>query len=469
MSQQFEFSDPGEGLQEAEVLEMHVSEGDQVKDGDTVLTVETDKANTEVPVPFSGKVTNIHVGEGDVVEVGDVLMEYEEDGGEEKGESKEASGAQSEREEKAESARKDRSESEEEEGKQEASREKETQESAEKRSEESSKEQPSKSESRSGKRGSSREPVPAAPSTRRLAREKGVDLHEVEPSGKNGRVTVEDVRAAAGESGGGKTRRSGRRSVATRLIPSGEPVQLPDLSQWGETERVPLRSIRRATAQNMARSWGQIPHVYHQDIADVTELNRFLGKHDENAREQGGKLTLTVAVMKALVSVLRQYPRFNASLDVENQEIVLKRYFHMGLAVATEQGLLVPVIRNVDQKSMLDLTVESADIAQQARDGELGRADMQGASITVTNPGPMGGSSLTPLINFPQVAILGMGQARMEPVVQGEADNYDIVPRLRLPLVLGFDHRVNDGADAAQFVTTLLRTLADPESLLLHV
>jgi pyruvate dehydrogenase E2 component (dihydrolipoamide acetyltransferase) len=442
MSQEFKFTDPGEGLHEAEILEVHVSEGDQVEDGDTVLTVETDKASTEVPAPFTGTIQEMRVAEGDVVEVGDVLMTY--DSGEEEG------GGESEAQEE----------------------ERESQERAESEQEES-KQKESEQEQKSTAKREAGEPVPAAPSTRRLAREKGVDLHDIEPSGPHGRVTAEDVEAAAQVAEGQKQSKEsrGREAAAGSVfIPSGSPpVSLPDFSQWGEIERMPLRSIRRATAQNMALSWGQIPHVYHQDIADVTELERFRRAHTEAAQAQGGKFTLTVLVMKALVSVLKQFPRFNASLDVENEEIVLKHYCHIGLAVATDHGLLVPVIRDVDKKNLVELTAEATDIAQRTRDGDIKGEEMRGASMTLTNPGPMGGASLTPLINHPQVAILGMAAARLQPTVEGDLDDYKIKPRLRLPLILGFDHRVNDGAEAAQFVTRLIRTLADPDSLALKI
>src|SRR5699024_6957944 len=222
---------------------------------------------------------------------------------------------------------------------------------------------------------------------------------------------AEDVEAAA-QSTGDQTQEHGQkgkeRQRAAALLPGGgQAPTLPDFSQWGEVERMPLRSIRRATAQNMAVSWGQIPHVFHQDIADVTELERFRRRHADTAEAEGGKFTLTVLVMKALAAALKRFPRFNASLDIENQDIVLKRYCHVGVAVATDHGLLVPVIRDVDQKSLVQLTAETTEMARKTRDGEVGREDMMGASMTVTNPGPMGGSSLTPLINHPQVAILG--------------------------------------------------------------
>lgn len=496
MSQEFKFTDPGEGLQEAEILEVHVSDGDSVSDGDTVLTVETDKANTDIPAPFTGTVDDVRVAEGDTVQIGDVLMTYSENG--DTGGDQEQ--AESSTDEKSDEDGSDGSEDEKsnEDSSDEKTSGKEAQEeksgadgkqgrSAQSRQKDNESEQATGQESESGESRESgdesassktdsgdrkRQPVPAAPSTRRLAREKDINLHDIEPSGPDGRVTAEDVEAAAEAAQGEKSQSKDQskakdkdKTETSSLIPGSAPPELPDFSQWGEIERESLRSIRRATAQNMARSWGQIPHVYHQDIADVTALERFRRNHQPDQ----GKLTLTVLVMKALTSVLKRFPRFNASLDVANEEIVYKHYCHMGLAVATDRGLLVPVIRDVDRKSVSELAVESADIARKTRNGELSRADMQGGSITVTNPGPLGGSSLTPLINHPQVAILGMGAARLEPVVLGDLDDYTIEPRLRLPLVLGFDHRVNDGADAARFVTTLIETLADPESLLLAV
>ena len=219
----------------------------------------------------------------------------------------------------------------------------------------------------------------------------------------------------------------------------------------------------------MARSWHRIPHVTHMDVADVTELERVRQEHREEVEERGGRLTLTALVMKAAVSALKEYPRFNASLDMDAEEIVLKRHYHFGVAIDTERGLLVPVIRDVDRKSVQELAVELTDLAERTRGGEVEPREMQGATFTITNPGPIGGTGFTPLINWPQVAILGMARARLEPVVRGDLQDHEIEARLRLPLCLGFDHRVNDGADAARFVNHLTRTLADPDSFLLSV
>lgn len=300
-------------------------------------------------------------------------------------------------------------------------------------------------------------PVPAAPATRKLARELDVDLHEVEGSGPDGRVTDEDVRAFVE---GSKTRKQAMRP---------EAPELPDFSQWGETDTQPLRSVRRAIAHQMALSWAEIPHVMHQSVADVTELERFRRRHKDEVEKQGGQLSLTVLVLKAAVAALKQFPRFNASLDMDNEELILKHYYHLGMAVATDRGLLVPVIRDVDRKDMTELAKEAADLAGRARRGELAKEDMKGASFSITNPGPIGATSFTPIINHPEVAILGMCSASLEPVAMGDLDDYRVEARLRMPLCLAYDHRVNDGADAAEFLKALIDILEDPESFLLSV
>jgi pyruvate dehydrogenase E2 component (dihydrolipoamide acetyltransferase) len=219
----------------------------------------------------------------------------------------------------------------------------------------------------------------------------------------------------------------------------------------------------------MALAWSQIPHVSHQDIADVTELEAFRRKYKEQIAEEGGALTLTIFVMKAAVAALKEHPRFNASLDADTEEIVLKKYYHMGIAVDTERGLLVPVVRDVDRKSMAELSVELKALAQRTRAGEVSLEEMQGGTFTITNPGPLGGTAFAPIVNYPEVSILGTAQARWRPVVRGEGDDAEIVPRFMMPLILSFDHRVVDGADAARFVTRIVEILEDPDRLLVSI
>jgi pyruvate dehydrogenase E2 component (dihydrolipoamide acetyltransferase) len=324
-------------------------------------------------------------------------------------------------------------------------------------------------------------PVPAAPSTRRLARELGVVLERIDASGPGGRVLAEDVRSAAQRGGtesqaehpSGKEERreteqaelkATKEGPARRSAPDYEP---PDFSRWGPVEEVPLRSVRRATAREMARAWAEIPHVMHHDFADVTALERFRRAHADAVAEDGGKLTLTVLVLKALAAALRAMPRFNASLDAEGETIILKHYCHIGVAVATDQGLLVPVVRDVDRKSLRELAVELTEQAHRARAGELERDAMQGGSFTLTNVGGIGGRLFTPIIRHPEAAILGLARARLTPTATGELDAPQISARLHLPLCLAFDHRLNDGAEAARFMNHILDSLQDPESLLL--
>ena len=333
MSEAFKFSDPGEGLEEAEVLEIHVGEGDQVNDGDTVLTVETDKAATDIPAPFTGKVERIHVKIGDTVRVDDLLISYSPEGSEDAGSGKqdkeEAQSDASDGDDSAKSADKDKTDKNEDRQQQASSAEPEdekgaTQPRADANAEEgeenaeqgdtrreAASDDDSQSED-SQHQADKRAPVPAAPSTRRIARERGVDLHAIDPSGPHGRVTTEDVEAAArhaGSTGGSAEPKDPQRG------PQREATALPDFSRWGETERQPMRSIRRATAKRMAQSWREIPHVYHQDIVDVTELERFRHDYETSAEADGGKFTMTLLMLKAMVYALKQFPRFNASLD----------------------------------------------------------------------------------------------------------------------------------------------------------
>jgi pyruvate dehydrogenase E2 component (dihydrolipoamide acetyltransferase) len=217
----------------------------------------------------------------------------------------------------------------------------------------------------------------------------------------------------------------------------------------------------------MARSWDEIPHVTHCDYADITELERFRQAHKEAVEQRGGALTLTAFLIKASAAALKKFPRFNASLDLENEEIVLKKHYHIGAAVDTDQGLLVPVIRNADQKSLTELAVEFKNLARRTREGKAEVEDMRGGTFTITNVGPLGGTNFTPIINHPQAAILGAARAELRPTVQGTLDEWNIEPRLILPLSLGFDHRLVDGAEAARFLGFIIDALKTPENLLM--
>jgi pyruvate dehydrogenase E2 component (dihydrolipoamide acetyltransferase) len=447
MAREFKLPDLGEGIHEGEIIKVLVSEGDEVKEDQPILEVETDKATVEIPSPFAGVVTEIRVARGDLVNVGDVLLVF----GDMEGAEEEAAAP-----EKEAPPEKEKKEPE--------------PEAAPPEAKEPARPAPERREG----------PVPASPATRRLARELGVDLKQVPGSGPGGRVSSEDVRRFAERgkeeveekepAAPAKERRPAAPVEVSPVRPSAIPVPpLPDFTRWGEVERVPLRSVRRSTAKHMALAWSQIPHVSHQDIADVTELEAFRQKYKVQIAEQGGSLTLTIFVMKAAVAALKAHPRFNASLDADTEEIVLKRYYHVGVAVDTERGLLVPVVRDVDRKSISELSVELKELVERTRSGNASLEEMQGGTFTITNPGPLGGTAFAPIVNYPEVAILGMAQAQWRPVVRGKGDDVEIVPRFLLPIILSFDHRVVDGADAARFVSLIIDILEDPDRLLVSV
>jgi pyruvate dehydrogenase E2 component (dihydrolipoamide acetyltransferase) len=439
MAREFKMPDLGEGIHEGEILKIFVSEGDYVNEGDPLLEVETDKAAVEIPSPFTAIVEKILVQTGDLVKVGEVLITFME-------ESQDAE-IQSRRKESPDST-------------------KDTKESR-------PQEEISTPTIRQG-------PVPASPSTRRLARELNVDLHEVPSSGPSGLVTSEDVKKyAEGQKHKKEEKAAGPEMPSTPAIEDQyrktESVQqsapsLPDFSKWGPVETIPVRSLRRATARQMALSWSQIPHVSNQDTADITKLEAFRIKQKRKVAEKGGNLTFTIFALKAAVSALKAYPFFNSSFDPISGEIILKNYYHLGVAVNSDEGLMVPVIRDVDRKSISELAIELVDIATRARERNLSIEELQGGTFTITNAGPMGGGYFSPIINYPEVAILGLGQARMRPVVRRNKDeNLEIVPRLMMPVVLCFDHRVADGVDAIRFTRMVIEALEDPEELFLNM
>jgi pyruvate dehydrogenase E2 component (dihydrolipoamide acetyltransferase) len=464
MARTFNLPDLGEGIHEGEIIEILVSVGDEIEEGDDLLVVETDKASVEIPSPYTGEVTGIEVEPGDLVHVGDTIITFS--GGEEEPE-KEAEEAPPETEQPPEGTGP------------EAGPEAEAE--AEAEAEKEGAEEPGEGEPQSAEGAPKREgPVPASPSTRRLARELSVDLHEVPPTGPAGRVTSQDVRAFAEKAEEEEVPAPAEEArpeaemperplfEIPEVIPRGKVPSLPDFTRWGEVKRVPLRSVRRATAKQMALAWSQIPHVNHQDKADITELEHFRRRNKERIEEQGGKLTPTVFAIKAVVAALKEHPRFNASLDPESEEIILKQYYHVGIAVDTDRGLLVPVIRDVDRKSITELSVELYEIAQRTRSGEASLDELQGGTFTITNIGILGGTAFFPIINFPEVAILGMARARWEPIMRrSEAGEFETEPRYVLPLMLAFDHRVADGADAARFVGVVKKALETPENMLL--
>jgi pyruvate dehydrogenase E2 component (dihydrolipoamide acetyltransferase) len=452
MAQEFKLPDLGEGIHEGEIVKVLVKQGDQIKEDQPILEVETDKATVEIPSPFSGTVTDVRVKQGDLVHVGDVMLVVG-DGAAAPAPAPEAKAPELEKEAPA-AARQAA-----------AAKEPMT--------------PPRVAPQRDG-------PVPAAPSTRRLAREMGVDLRLVPSSGPGGRVTAEDVRAFAAQLQAGEAAAERVPAAAPEKPAAEKPVtapaeisavrpstiaapELPDFSRWGQVERLPLRSVRRATAKHMALAWSQIPHVNHHDVADITDLDAFRRKYKDQVKEQGGSLTLTVFTIKAAVAALKAFPRFNASLDADTEDIILKKYYNIGVATDTDRGLLVPVVPDADRKSINELAIELPKLVEKTRNGEASLEDMQGGTFTITNIGPLGGTDFNPIVNYPEVAILGMARASWQPVVRWQKDRAEFVPRLILPLILAFDHRVVDGADAARFMNMIVEILQDPNKLLMAV
>lgn len=442
MTTSFRLPDLGEGVHEAEILAVAVTTGQSIQEGDLILEVETDKAAVEIPSPTTGTVAEIHVESGDIARVGDVLITFRT------GESAET--LPQEPETLADIPKSSTA--------------------AETTPKDEATDAPAVDRSR---------PVPASPSTRRIARELDVDLYLVTPTGSSGVVTTEDVRKFA--AGDGRvtpaTESSRPEEIEGDIVYEAAPApalqfteKLPDFSQFGEIERQPFRSIRRATANRMSRSWSQIPHVNCQDVVDITRLEEFRQRHKGDIKEAGGRLTMTVFALKAVATALKSYPHFNATLDLANQEIIVKKYFNIGVAVDTDHGLMVPVIRDVDRKSIKELSVELHLAITRARERKSRREELIGGSFTITNAGAIGGSHFSAIINHPEIAILGLGQGRMQPsVVTDEDGKHEIQPRLQMPIVLCFDHRVADGADAIRFMQVIINGLQDPDELLINM
>jgi pyruvate dehydrogenase E2 component (dihydrolipoamide acetyltransferase) len=424
MSRAFKLPDLGEGVHEGEVLAVHVTAGQAVNEGDIILEVETDKAAVEIPSPFTGTVAEVLVKAGDTVRVGDLMMTFS-NGDEKRAQEGEAAA-----------------------------------------------EVPLAAAITDADPAGKERPVPASPATRRLAREMGIDLHRVTPTGPGGLITADDVRAyaEAGPEGAGPP-------AVAETIPEAEGAEviipspgLPDFSRWGPVEKVPFRSIRRATARQMVIAWSQIPHVTSQDQVDITKLEAFRQKHKADIEAEGGRLTMTVFALKAAATALKAYPQFNATLDITANEIIYKKYFHIGVAVNTDNGLIVPVVRDVDRKSIKELAIELHELVERTRSRKIALEKLQGGTFTITNAGAMGGGYFAPIINFPEVAILGMGQGRLQPAVIDKGDGeHEIAPRLIMPIVLCIDHRVLDGADAIKFLKMIVETLEDPDELLISM
>jgi pyruvate dehydrogenase E2 component (dihydrolipoamide acetyltransferase) len=434
-------------FEDVPIIEILVSPGDAVGADDPLLTLESDKATMDVPAPFAGTVRELLVKIGDKVSQGAQLLTLEPSG-DAAGSRLGDGGVQTASATKASDSVESATEAEEQ--------------AAPPSSGAESKAAPAAPAPRSDGNGGG--PVYASPAVRRIARELGVDLHRVSGSGRKGRITKEDVQAFAD---GGGTAAPGAGAPA----PAGGPgldLGLPawpqiDFSKFGEIERVQRSRIQRISGPVLARNWVMIPHVTHNDEADITELEAWRKQlNDEHARD-GVKVTMVSFLVVASVATLKAFPTFNASLD--GDDLVLKRYYNVGFAADTPGGLVVPVIKNADQKGLLEIARELTELSGKAREGKLMPGDMQGASFTISSLGGIGGTSFTPIINAPEVAILGATRSSMKPV--WDAGREEFVPRLMLPLSLSYDHRVIDGAAAARFVVHLVKVLSDLRRALL--
>ena len=421
MPVKFALPDLGENIESGDVIRILVDVGDRLAEDQTVIELETDKAVIEVPSSIDGTVTGILIQQGDTIAVGQPILEVETA---EAPAAEETAPAPAPAEEPAPAPMPQE------------------QEAAPVVKEAPPALAPTPTDG----------PVPAAPSTRRLAREIGVDIAQVQGTGPGGRISIDDVKAHS------------KKLHSARVAAPAAATPLPDFSQWGAVEREPMTKVREITAERLAQAWATIPQVTQFDKADITSLEKWRAEYGKKAEAAGGKLTPTAVLIKVLGIALKVFPQFNASIDIAQREVVYKRYFHIGIAVDTPHGLLVPVVRDVDQKNIIELAVELSELAQKTRERKIAPADMQGGSMTISNVGTMGGTAFTPIVNPPEVAILGVARSQVEPAyIDGQFQ-----PRTFLPLSLSYDHRLIDGADGARFLRWVCTALEDPFIALLE-
>jgi pyruvate dehydrogenase E2 component (dihydrolipoamide acetyltransferase) len=446
MPTDFNLPELGENVTAGDVLRVLVKPGDMLAKEQPVLELETDKATIEVPSSIAGQVKDIKVKAGDKVRVGQPILTVD-DGAAGKTAAAAPAAPVAAKESQPSPAP--------------APQPKPMPKSA-------TEARPSAQSSDNVvdfSRGVRAQPeaaapvegpsAPAAPSVRRIARELGVDINVVPGSGDGGRISVDDVKAHAK-----RLLASGAPSASTAV--AHEP--LPDFSRWGDVERQEMRGVRRKTAEHLAAAWSTIPLVTQCDLADITNLEELRKKYGKQVEAAGGNLTVTAIAVKVVASAMRVFPQFNASVDMNAGELILKKYVHIGIAVDTDRGLLVPVIRNADQKNIVQISVELAQLSEKARSRKLTLEEMQGGCFSISNLGGIGGTYFTPLVNLPEVAILGISRASMQP----RFENGSFVPRFMLPLSLSYDHRVIDGADGIRFLRWVAEAMEQPFLLALN-
>lgn len=444
----------GEKIESGKVVGVLVSKGDSVDIDQPLIEFETDKAVVEIPSTAKGTVAEVTVRDGDEVKIGQVIVKIETNGDSsadtKKAAPKDEPKKQVDPVEKVEESPNEEPEQE----------EKPVKSAAKATATDSKPELPEQEDSDSvgedrGDTASHASEAPASPSVRRLARELGADVTEMRGTGPGGRITMEDVKAHVKE-------------LITSRNGSGTPVHspggtrtsrpLPDFSKWGSIRKEPMNRVRSITAESTGYAWNVVPHVTQFDRADVTDFEAFRQKYAKAAEKAGGKLTITSVLLKVMAAALKKFPQFNASIDTDSQEIIYKDYYHVGMAVDTERGLLVPVLRDVDKKSIVDLAVELTDLAERTRTKKVKPDEMEGGTFTISNQGAIGGVDFTPIVYWPQVAILGVSRSSVQPrYIDGQFE-----ARTILPLSLSYDHRIIDGADAARFLSWVAQALEHP-------
>ena len=443
---EFKLPELGENISQGDLVRLMIAPGTKVSEGQPVMELETDKAVVEVPSSVSGIVKDIRVKEGEKVKVGQVIFTLE-GGAPAQAEASRIRNAPVEHVSGQHGARLAFQAAIQAEGK--------TEEQALPPDQPQpllpSFAMPAQLEKVAGSE--HRDPVPAAPHVRRLAREIGIDIHDVKGTGPGGRISENDVKAYS------KSLLAS--AAAAAQAPRGAQFaapELPDFTKWGKVERVSIRGVRRKTAEHLWQAWTTVPHVTQNDKADITELEQLRARFAPKAQEAGGKMTVTAIALKVCSSALKIFPQFNASIDLSKDEIVYKQYINIGVAVDTDRGLLVPVIRDVDKKNIVELAAELTQLSKKAKDKKLTLAEMEGGTFTITNLGGIGGTGFSPIVNYPEVAILGLSRSSMEPVwLNGKFE-----PRLVLPVSLSYDHRLIDGADAARFLRWIAEAFEQP-------
>jgi pyruvate dehydrogenase E2 component (dihydrolipoamide acetyltransferase) len=427
----------GENVETGDLVKVLVSVGDTISRDQSVLELETDKATVEVPSSVNGKVTEILVKEGDTLKVGQLILKVEDGAG----------AKPPERIDKKEPALAPPV----------AEQLKAPEVAAPAAPKVAAAPVPTAPVAAPLPLG---EPAPAAPSVRRQARELGIDINQVPGTGPAGRISAEDVtRYARQVISGAVTPRGG-----SGVVPGVAAAPLPDFTRWGEIERQPMKSIRRKTSEHLSYAWTTIPRVAQYDKADITQLEELRAAYGKAAQAAGGKLTLTVFALKVIATALKAFPQFAASLDVARGEIIYKKYCHIGIAVDTDRGLLVPVVRDVDKKNLQQLAIEVAQLAEKARNKKTAPEEMEGGVFSISNLGGIGGTGFSPIVNWPEVAILGIARASVEArYIDGQFQ-----PRLMLPLSLSYDHRLIDGADAARFLRWVAEAFEEPFRLVVQ-